>query len=813
MIGRMLSLCLLITATTAAQQVVTPGNVTGVDISGQTIRITAAHAKAEITAWSHNVVRVRMDRQELGKDFSYAVVATPKNFAPVITQNENEIRLETDSLVARIGKQPFSVTFLTKSGEVLQADEPGLGTSWIGEEVTAYKTMQDGERFLGLGEKTGNLDRRGSAYTNWNTDAFGYTVNQDPIYATIPFYIGVHHGKSYGLFFDNSFRTNFNFGASNNRFASFSANSGEMNYYFIHHPEVAGIISAYTWLTGRMPMPPMWSLGYQQNRYSYYPEAEVMRIAQTMREKQIPADGITLDIHYMDAYKLFTWNKQRFPDPAGMNARLRKMGFRTTVIVDPGIKTEANYPAFESGKKADIFIKYSDGQYYTGQVWPGWCHFPDFTGAKGRSWWKDQVKGYVDAGVDGLWNDMNEIATWGQNMPDNVLFDFEGRTATHREAHNVYGLTMVRASYEGARAAMQGRRPFILTRAGYAGLQRYTAIWTGDNRAEDDHMLLGVRLMNSLGLSGVAFSGMDIGGFTGNGSPALYARWIQLGAFLPYCRSHTGINTKSAEPWAFGEEVLEIARNYINLRYRLLPYLYSGFHEASATGMPLMRTLAIGYTHDPLVYDPRFQNQFLLGDGILVAPFDSKQTYAPVYLPGETWYNLYNDAKEASGEKMLTLGMHTLPVYIRESSIIPMQSLVQSTAEKPADTLFLHVYKGARSNRFEYYEDDGETFAYQKGASFRRVIRYEPADGNLVLEPTQSGAPSHFRQVQLVLHGFGNNAAKVNGTERRLTVGEWVAVQPVSRFDPQGVANPVVKCEVKTLTLPNDNQSITVNVE
>lgn len=814
MIGRLIGWCLLVSTTTAAQQVVTPGNVTGVKISGQTIRITAANARAEITAWSHNVVRVRMDRQELAKDFSYAVVATPKNFAPSITQTADEIRLETDSLVARIGKKPFSVTFLTKHGEVLQADEPGLGTSWIGEEVTAYKTMQDGERFIGLGEKTGNLDRRGSSYTNWNTDAFGYTVNQDPIYATIPFYIGVHHGKSYGLFFDNSYRTNFNFGASNNRFASFSANSGEMNYYFIHHPKVSGIITAYTWLTGRMQLPPMWSLGYQQNRYSYYPEAEVMRIAQTMREKQIPADGITLDIHYMDAYKLFTWNQQRFPDPAGMNARLRKMGFRTTVIVDPGIKTEAGYHAYESGKKEDIFIKYSDGQYYTGQVWPGWCHFPDFTGSKGRGWWKEQVKSFTNAGVDGLWNDMNEIATWGQNMPDNVLFDFEGRTATHRQAHNIYGLAMVRASYEGARESMQGRRPFLLTRAGYAGLQRYTAIWTGDNRAEDDHMLLGVRLMNSLGLSGVAFSGMDIGGFTGNGSPALYARWIQLGAFMPYCRSHTGINTKSAEPWAFGEEVLEIARNYINLRYRLLPYFYSNFYEAAKTGMPLMRTLAINWTHDPLVYDPRFQNQFLLGDGIMVTPFDSKQPYAPVYLPPGTWYNLYDDATEQGGqEKMLTLGMHTLPVFIRESSIIPMQSLVQTTAEKPSDTLFLHVYKGSRENRFEYYEDDGETFAYEKGASYRRVVEYKPAEGNLVLEKPVSGMPSHFRYVQLVLHGFGKDAAKVNGAERKLTAGEWVAVQPVSRFDPQGVANPVVKCKVQTLTLPNDNQSITVNVE
>ena len=426
---------------------------------------------------------MRIDKQAPAKDFSYAVIAQPSAFKPRIAQTDDAVTMETDSLTVRITKKPFSVSFLTPGGTVINADEPGLGTSWIGEEVTTYKTMQEGERFIGLGEKTGNLDRKGNAYTNWNTDAYGYTTGQDPIYATIPFYIGVHHGMSYGIFFDNTWRSNFNFGASNNRFSSFGAAGGEMNYYFIYHSSVAGIIRSYTGLTGRITLPPLWSLGYQQNRYSYYPDTEVYRIAQTLREKQIPADGITLDIHYMDAYKLFTWNKTRFPDPAGMNARLGKMGFKTTVIVDPGIKVEKGYPAYENGLRSDIFIKYSDGKPYTGQVWPGWCHFPDFTGAKGREWWKQQITAYHRAGVAGLWNDMNEIATWGQKMPDNVLFSFEGNTVTHQQAHNVYGLQMVRASYEGYRAITPNKRPFILTRAGYAGLQRYSAILDGRQTA------------------------------------------------------------------------------------------------------------------------------------------------------------------------------------------------------------------------------------------------------------------------------------------------------------------------------------------
>ncbi len=809
----MLYCCLLLPAALAAQPVKTPGKVTAVSIKGQEVSITTQNGHALVTAYSPSVIRVRMDKQPLGKDFSYAVIAQPQAFSPQVTQNGEEVRIETDSLVARIGKNPFSIIFYTKTGEVINADEPGLGTSWIGEEVTTYKTMQEGERFIGLGEKTGNLDRRGSSYTNWNTDAYGYTVTQDPIYSTIPFYIGVHHGLSYGIFFDNTYRSDFNFGASNNRFSSFTANGGEMNYYFIYHPQVAGIVSAYTQLTGRMKMPPLWSLGYQQNRYSYYPEAEVLRIAQTLREKQLPADGITLDIHYMDAYKLFTWNNQRFPDPAGMNAQLQKLGFRTTVIVDPGIKVEKGYHAYESGLKEDIFIKYSDGQNYTGQVWPGWCHFPDFTSAKGRSWWKQQVKTFTGAGVSGLWNDMNEIATWGQRMPDNVLFSFEGNPVTHQQAHNVYGLAMVRASYEGAKEAAPNQRPFILTRAGYAGLQRYSAIWTGDNRAEDDHMLLGVRLMNSLGLSGVAFTGMDIGGFTGNGGPSLYARWIQIGAFTPYCRSHTGINTKSAEPWAFGEEVLEISRNYINFRYKLLPYIYSCFYNATQTGLPLMRTLALTDTHDPLVYDTRFQNEYQFGPAFLIAPFESKQAYAPVYFPKGDWYNLYNDEKEAGGkEKMLTLGMHTLPVYVRESSIIPMQSLVQTTQQKPSDTLFLHVYKGSVNNDFRYYEDDGETFDYEKEEYFQRNISYRPSENSLTLEKVSGKLASKFKHIQLILHGFGGQEnISTDGKPVNIEKGTVAFIQPVSRFDPQGESNPVVSCGVLKVVVPNSADAIKFN--
>ncbi|WP_242919933.1 glycoside hydrolase family 31 protein [Pontibacter liquoris] len=790
------------------------GNVTAVTVDGQQVMLTTAgNEHIVLSVYSPTVVRVRMDKNPLPADFSYAVIAGPQPTKATITQNSNEVTITTDSLTARISKTPFAVAFYTRAGKVISQDEQGLTTSWIGEEVTTYKHMQEGERFIGLGEKTGPLDRKGIGYTNWNTDAYGYAATQDPIYATIPFYIGIHHGLNYGIFLDNTYQSDFNFGASNNRFSSIAAQGGEMDYYFIYHTRVADIITSYTSLTGRMNLPPLWSLGYQQNRYSYYPETEVMRIAQTLREKKIPADGITLDIHYMDAYKLFTWNKDRFPNPAAMNKKLEDMGFKTTVIVDPGIKVEEGYEAYENGKKADIFLKYVDGQYYTGQVWPGWTHFPDFTSEKGRAWWRGQVKRFADDGVDGLWNDMNEIATWGNKMPNNVLFNYDGHLTTSKEGHNVYGLQMARSSYEGTRAAMH-KRPFILTRAGYAGLQRYAALWTGDNRAEDDHMLTGVRLLSSLGLSGVPFTGMDIGGFTGNPTIGLYARWIQLGAFTPYFRNHTGVNTKSSEPWAYGEEVTEIARNFINLRYKLLPYLYSTFYEATQNGLPVVRSLAINYTQDAKIYDVQFQNQFQFGEAFLVAPFVSTVSYGNVYFPQGKWYNLYTgEVENGNREKIIPLPTNKIPVYVKESSIIPMQSLVQTTAEKPTDTLTVNIYKGSVNNTFVYYEDDGTSYDYEKGDFYKRSIRYDAGHDTITFEKAEGKYSSNFKNVKVVLHGFGKaSKVKVNGRSEKLSDDFVSFITPISRFDPQGTANPVEGYPVKRIVLKNDNDKFTISL-
>ncbi len=788
------------------------GNLTSFVKHANGITISAANGSARILLYSAAVIRVEISQNNSFNDFSYAVISSPKNELFNINETPEQIELTTDSCRLVIAKKPIRIKLLNKKGEVLNEDEPGFGTNWIGEEITTYKKMQEGERFVGLGEKTGNLDRRGEGYTNWNTDFFAYPSNGDPLYVTIPFYIGIHSNRVYGLFMDNTFKSHFNFGASNNRFSSFTAEAGTMNYYLFANSTLEEIIKSYTDLTGRMEMPSLWSLGFQQCRYSYYPEQEVLTLAKTFRDKKIPSDVLYFDIHYMDAYKIFTWDKSRFPQPARMLKDLEGMGFKNVVIVDPGIKVEKGYQAYEEGLAGDYFIKYPDGTNYTGQVWPGWCHFPDFTNPKARTWWGNSFKGLVDDGIDGFWNDMNEPATWGQRFPDLVEANWEGKKTSHREWHNVYGFQMARSTFEGTKKLMNGKRPFILTRAAYSGIQRYSAIWTGDNRPEDDHMLAGVRLVNSLGLSGVANAGYDVGGFAGEASKELFCRWMQIGTFCPFFRSHKMIDAKDSEPWSYGEKVEEIVRNYISLRYRLMPYLYSSFYQSTQTGIPVARSLAISYTYDPMIYDTKYQNQYFFGHGILVAPVASNKDIAKVYLPQGTWYNLNNEQKFTGKQEIyVETPMESLPVFVKGSSIIPMQQVVQHAGESAGDTLFIHIYQGSEQNSFVYYEDAGDGYEYEKGQFYKRNITYNPNKKEVLLEKAEGSLSSKYKVVKFVMHGFTANQFVTNNVKTKASTETIEMIPGVSQFDPIGKRIEALKASVFTFSVKWDTNKITIS--
>jgi len=720
------------------------------------VEIDCDNAGVQIYVYSPGIVRVRIARDPFSPDFSYAVIHEPDGSFDQTEETDDQIRLSTSKLIVRIQKKPLRISFYDHTGHILSKEFEDFGITWLGDEVACHRKLFPDERFIGLGEKTGPLDRRGQAYVNWNRDIPGYSDREDPLYQSIPFFIGLHNSLTYGIFLDNSYKTLFNFGAStDDLFSFFSADGGEMDYYFFGASSVAEIIEDYTWLTGRMPLPPYWSLGYQQSRWGYYPESEVMGIATKFRDKQIPCDVIYLDIDYMDQYKVFTWHPERFPNPEKTIGDLREMGFHTVVIIDPGIKIEQGYATYEQGIKGDLFIKYPGGRLYTGNVWPGRCHFPDFTNEPTRLWWGKQFQPLVSRGIEGFWNDMNEPSAWGQSIPDIVEFSFDGHGATTAEAHNVYGLEMARSTYEGTRALLNGRRPFVLTRAGFSGIQRYSAVWTGDNSATDDDLLQGVRLMTSLGLSGVSFTGSDVGGFIGSPTKELFLRWLSVGVFTPFFRTHSEVNSLDQEPWSYGETSESIARSLIELRYRLLPYLYSMFRISYLSGLPVARSLAIDYSFDPRIYDWRYQNEYLFGDAILVAPVTSEQKFQKVYLPAGSWYRFSDQERfQGKSEAIVDAPLNDLPVFVKAGSILPLQSVIQYSGQPPSQLLELRIYNGEEESSFDLYEDDGSTYNFEQGAFRNRTIRFDPVSRKLIFSAVEGSYPSKFKGFLIRFIGF-----------------------------------------------------------
>jgi alpha-glucosidase len=731
-----------------------------------------AHGSFAVSVYSEHVIRVQVSSKDRPDNFSYSLVdnALPRyNGFSVAETASNSILLKTASLSVEVERSPrLRIIFKDSQGAVLNEDAPGegLGTTFTGKKVTIYKTLQQGERFLGLGEELGNLDRRGTVVTLWNTDDYKYDDPRIPMYVSIPFFIGLHHNEIYGTYFDNSYRSVFNFGASNKRFSSYTFDGGDRDEFFIHDDSIAKIIEHYTSLTGRMPLPPQWSIGYQQSRCSYSTEDQVMWIAHTLRDKKIPADGVVLDADYLKDYEPFRINLERFPDMRALSDKLRGMNLELTASVNPGIRIDDTYPAYKSALQQGVFLKYTDGQPYIADIYPNTNLYPDFTDPKARAWWIDQMKIYQDAGINGYWNDMNEPAIDGQAMPDNVVFNFDGRGATTAEAHNYYGMLMARSSFESFQKYGGNKRPFVLSRSGFAGIQRYAAVWSGDNQAKDEHILLGALLNTQMGLAGVPFTGPDLGGYIGDGNKELYKRWVEAGVFSPYLRNHREAFAAANEPWAYGEEAEAISRTYIGFRYRMMPYLYSKFHETSATGIPISRCLCIDDPFEANVYAQKYQYEFLFGDALLVNPMTSKETTKQTYLPPGEWYDLFSDER-TTGRREVTAEYPAwrIPIFVKASSILPLQTAVASTSDNPSDTLYVHVFYGSDPHHFVYYEDDGSTLDYQRGDYYQRTIDFDPSAKKIVFARPAGQYASHFKKIALVLHGFGTtDGFRVNGS-------------------------------------------------
>ena len=696
-----------------------------------------------------------------------------------------------------IQKSPLLVDFSDAQGKAVLSDEPSLPMAWDGERVRVWKKMPLLENYYGLGDKPGALNRRNRAFTMWNTDAYGFQESTDPIYKTIPFFMGVLDGRAYGIFFDNTYRSNFDFGIASPDYYSFGSEGGEINYYYLAGPDPRKVVQTYVDLTGHTELPPYWTLGFQQSRYSYYPEARVLEVAKTFRNKKIPADAIYLDIDYQQGYAPFTVNREYFPTFEQMVKDLSAEGFHTVLITDLHIKFDPDhgYKPFNTGMKEDVFVKKADGSLYIGEVWPGPSVFPDFTLTRVRKWWGELYKDFVGMGIAGFWNDMNEPAlfqTPTKTMPlDNRHRLDDGTSLDHRAIHNVFGMQNVRGTYDGLRILRPNERPFVLTRAAYAGTQRYAATWSGDNSSTWNHIRMSTPLMLNMGISGYPFVGSDIGGFAGSPPMDLLTRWIELGAFNPIYRDHTGKGTNDQEPWAGGPEQEAIRRRYIELRYRLLPYTYTTVEETTRTGLPIMRPLFLEYPETTAFYDD--DRDFLFGNDLLVEPVVTEMLDPLVLnLPSGIWYDFWSAEQVVDSDKLeLHPKLDELPLYVRAGAIVPLQNIIQFTGETPTGALELRVYAGDHCHG-ALYQDDGHTYDYQKGAFLRLAYSCAVSSEGVTVTShiEKNGFTPWWNTAEVKVYGMATSPKDVRLGDRSVSGWKYDSIQHFIQFTvPDAVGN------------------------
>jgi len=659
--------------------------------------------------------------------FSYATVSNmPSKENISVSKNVSALLLRAGDEELKIQKKPFRISYLSNSGYQFMKDSFGAGHQ--GDKICHITKRYKGTVYYGLGERPDGMNRAGQRFFLWNTDHGGYNWGTEPLYQSYPFYIGLHNDKAYGVYYDNSFKSMFDFGGQLKTHIGYYADGGELRFYVIYGPSIKEVLKKYTKLTGRYPLPPKWSLGYQQSRYTYYPAKELYRLENGFRSRNIPCDVFYLDIDYMNGYRDFTWNKNFFPHPKQMLAKLKKDGIKVVTIIDPGIKKDSTYSVYNEGLKKDLYVKYPDGSNYVGRVWPGKTTFPDFSNPKTREWWGNLVYNWENNGVSGVWLDMNEPSVFGgKTMPYITVFDKDGRKASEYEMHNEYGMLEAKATYDYLNKKQPNKRHFILTRAGFSGIQRYAAMWTGDNVARWQDVGKMIPMIMGTGMAGEPFDGFDIGGFGGSPSGQLYMRFLQIGALMPLCRTHSSKGTVMQEPWDYGHMYTYINKKMIQLRYKLLPVMYTSFYEHTQTGAPIIRPLVYEYQDDPHTYN--INDQFMLGDHLMAAPVVQKdQNSRKLYLPKGTWYEFFNDTKYEGGKtikvaapiravdtynKIYNHPYAGLPLFVQAGSVIPMQKVQQYVGQKKITNMNLRVYNGG-SRKSELYEDDGVSQNYKK---------------------------------------------------------------------------------------------------
>lgn len=741
----------------------------------------------QLTVVRDSVIRFRYSTTgKFDKDFSYGVTIHASrgyNFLEV-DEDDTHYIIRTSKLVCKVEKLSLQVSIYDALDMVL-INEDEIGFHWEesyefgGDIVKMSKISQKAESYFGLGDKPVDVNLKGKRFENWVTDSYAFGKDTDPIYKAIPFYTSIHNNKSYGIFFDNTFKTHFDFAQERRNVTSFWAQGGEMDYYFIYGPQMGDVVANYTDLTGKPhALPPLWALGFHQCKWSYYPESNVKQITKTFRDLQIPCDAIYLDIDYMDGFRCFTWDKNYFPDPKRMVKELEDDGFKTVVIIDPGIKIDLEYDVFKEALDKDYFCKRADGPYMKGKVWPGECYFPDYTRPEVREWWSGLFQELIeDIGVKGVWNDMNEPAVMdvpNKSFPDDVRHDFDGNPCSHRKAHNVYGMQMARATYHGLKKYAYPKRPFVITRAAYSGTQRYTSTWFGDNVATWEHLAIANNQAQRMAMSGFSFAGSDIGGFAEQPQGELFARWVQLGVFHSFCRVHSSGDHGDQEPWVFGEEITDIVRKFVEIRYQLLPYLYTAFWNHINNGTPILKSLVLFDQEDQHTHYR--SDEFVYGEQILVCPIQEPNAKGRrMYVPRGRWYNFWtNEVVEGGKEMWVDADLDSMPIFIKEGAVIPKYPVQQYVGQKKFDEITLDVYYKEGKEVSKLYDDAHDGYDYKKGRFSLRTFSLTGKKNEFILQQHKRGDfDADYTKFNVVLHNlpFKITSVQIDNVEVELNQG------------------------------------------
>ncbi|ERJ13878.1 glycoside hydrolase family 31 protein [Haloplasma contractile] len=657
-----------------------------------------------IMCFEQETIRITSSHQafDLDGSFSLEPLQPTEHVTLVSEQDYSEIRF--NAITVKVNHKPFGISIYKQ--EKLRFVQKAVAFN----DTQSYLFLdRDRDDFIyGLGEKTGFLNKNNEKTTMWNRDVFEpHTRTNKELYQSINVFTHMTKENKYGFFLDNASKVTFDFDSNVNE-GVIITDSGKLDYYVFLGDTQKDILRQYTDLSGKPYLPPLWALGYHQSRHSYESVDVLLDVFNNFKSKKIPVDAIYLDILYMERYKVFSFNKETYKGIENVIKKLKDEGVKIVPIVDPGVKIEEGYDVYEEGLRNNRYCKYKDGTVFTGEVWPGDSVFYDFMNSDIRKAWGKNHKFYTDLGIEGIWNDMNEPSVFngeGNTMSLDVLHDMDGKKIVHQELHNLYGLGMSMATYEGLKD-LNGNRPFVLTRAGYSGIQKYATVWTGDNRSSWEHLEMTLPMCLNLGLSGISNCGPDIGGFMDDTTEELLIRWTQIGTFLPFFRNHSSIGIKRQEPWMFGERAEYITKEYIRLRYKIIRYIYSEAFKSHKTGLPIMRPLVLEYENDPIAHG--IHDQFLVGETLLVAPIlRPDEKYRKVYLPEGIWYDFFTNKRYEGGQFIIVKAeLDEIPVFVKGGSIIPMSEWSMNT-DQLQDFIKIHVYPSGASFTDSFIVDDG----------------------------------------------------------------------------------------------------------